>query len=74
MYPVFLMAWVNTNGIPPSRILLGEFAALNWRRTVSPDYVASRVCRDEDVKAAAAERGIAWAYWNLPNQKGPIFR
>ncbi|MCJ9729713.1 glycoside hydrolase family 5 protein [Bradyrhizobium sp. PRIMUS42] len=67
-------AWARANTIPPSRILLGEFAAINWRKTDRPDYLAARIRWDNDVRAAAAERGFAWAYWNLPYPKGDIFR
>ncbi|OSI68959.1 glycoside hydrolase family 5 protein [Bradyrhizobium canariense] len=67
-------AWARANGISPTRVLLGEFAAINWRKTDRPDYLAARIRWDNDVRAAAAKRGFASAYWNLPYPKGKIFR
>lgn len=67
-------AWARANHIAPSRLLLGEFAAIDWRTTDSPARLKARLAWDDDVKAAADARGVAWAYWNLPAAKGAIFR
>ena len=69
-----ILAWASTNHIPASRLYLGEFAAINWFRTDSPQRLSERLAWDNDVKAAADARGIAASFWNLPPTRGPIFR
>jgi hypothetical protein len=69
-----VMVWAHANEIAASQLLLGEFAAINWRKTDTPQYLASRIRWDEDVQSAAEKRGIATAYWNLPPRKGRVFR
>jgi endoglucanase len=69
-----VIAWSHANGISASQILLGEFAAMNWRKTDRPDYRQARRVWDEDVQSSADKRGIAGAFWSLPYPKGPLFR
>ncbi len=69
-----IVAWARANNIPPSRLIMGEFAAINWLKTDSPERLKARLAWDEDVKLAAEARGIPWAYWTLPTVRGPIFR
>ena len=69
-----VVAWAKSNDVSPSQILLGEFAAINWRKTDTPEYLRARRTWDEDVQSAAEQRGIAWAFWYLPYPKGPLFR
>jgi endoglucanase len=69
-----VVAWARANRISVSRVYLGEFAAINWRKSDTVEYHASRLQWDEDVRNAATKRGIATAYWNLPYPRGPIFR
>jgi hypothetical protein len=69
-----VLAWARENGIAPSRLLIGEYDAINWRKTDSPEYLQSRLRWDNDVKAVADSLGIANAFWALPDKRGPIFR
>ncbi|MFG1230453.1 glycoside hydrolase family 5 protein [Xanthobacter wiegelii] len=59
-------AWAKKNGIPPDRIIMGEFAALNWSDRDSEPYRRSRVAWDRDVRAEAEAAGFAWAFWVSP--------
>jgi hypothetical protein len=70
----FMIAWAHRNGIPASRVVLGEFAAVNNLPTNTPQQRAARAAWDNDVKAAADAHGIAWSYWFLPPNRGPIFQ
>jgi hypothetical protein len=69
-----ITAWAKANNIPVSRIIMGEFAAINWQTTDTPEYLKARLAWDDDVRAVADAHGIAWAYWTLPPTHGPIFR
>jgi hypothetical protein len=69
-----LAVWAQDNKVLTSRIILGEFAAINWRKHDTMGYFSSRIHWDEDVQSAADRAGIASAYWNLPYPKGPTFR
>ena len=66
--------WARSNGVTPSRLIIGEFAAVNEFPTDTPAHLKARLTWDNDVKAAAEAHGMAWAYWNLPPTRGPIFR
>ncbi len=65
--------WADSNHIPRSRLLMGEFAAINWRKSDTPEYHASRLRWDDDVQSVADQFKIACAYWVLPYPKGPVF-
>jgi len=67
-------AWADSNHITHSRLLMGEFAALNGRKTDTPGYRASRLRWDNDTQSVADGFQIGSAYWYLPYPKGPIFR
>ncbi len=70
----FMAQWARNNGIAPSRLIIGEFAAVNEFPTDTPAHLKARLTWDNDVKSAAEARGMAWAFWNLPPTRGPIFR
>ena len=53
---------------------MGEYGAINWSKSDTPERQKQRLTWDEDVQAAADARGIANAYWTLPSVRGPIFR
>jgi len=69
----FMLQWARKNGIPPSRMILGEFGAQNNLHSDTPARLKARLAWDNDVKASAEAHGLGWAYWNLPPTKGPIF-
>ena len=69
-----VVSWARTNNIPPSRLIMGEYGAINWSKSDTPERQKQRLTWDEDVQAAADARGIANAYWTLPSVRGPIFR
>ena len=58
--------WARQYGIPSDRIILGEFAALNWSSTDSDDFRRSRVAWDRDVRKEAEAAGYAWTFWASP--------
>lgn len=58
--------WARQYGIPSDRIILGEFAALNWSSTDSDDFRRSRVAWDRDVRKEAEAAGFAWTFWASP--------
>ena len=51
--------WANENGIPAERILLGEFGI--FQEGADP---ASRIALIEATRAAADEKGFAWAVYS----------
>ena len=69
-----IIAWARANGVSPSRLIMGEYGAINWRKTDTPERLKQRLAWDADVRAAADARGVASAYWTLPSVRGPIFR
>ena len=69
-----IIAWAQANNIAPSRLIMGEYGAINWLKTDTPERLKQRLAWDADVQAAADARGIANAYWTLPSVRGPIFR
>lgn len=57
--------WASANAIPASQVLLGEFGALRSdARHVAADS-AGRARYIRDVRVAAEEAGLPWAFWNL---------
>ncbi|MGY2050659.1 glycoside hydrolase family 5 protein [Methylobacterium sp. JK268] len=52
-------AWARRNGIPPGRILLGEFGARRGEGTLE----AERARYFRDVRQLAEAQGFAWAVW-----------
>ena len=70
----FMAQWARSNGVSPSRLIIGEFAAVNEFPTDTPAHLKGRLAWDNDVKAAAEARGMAWAFWNLPPTRTQIFR
>lgn len=69
-----LSAWMKTNDVSPSQVLIGEFSAINWRMRDTSEYRKSRIKWDIAVQAAADNRGVASAYWNLPYPNAAVFR
>ena len=69
----FMVQWARSNGIPPARLIIGEFGAQNERHGASPAELKQRIYWDEQVQAAADARGLASAYWMLSTVRGPIF-
>ena len=65
--------WAQDNHFPSSRIILGEFAALNWRTNDTSVYHRSRLRWDLDVRRAAEAHGVAWSYLNLTYPFGDVF-
>ena len=54
------LAWAKAHGIPPQRVVLGEFGVM--RPKVDPD---SRRRWIEAVRLAAERRQMPWVYWSL---------
>jgi endoglucanase len=59
-------AWAKANGVPPSRILLGEFGVL--RPGASAETAANY---DRDVRLSAEDAGFAWACFNFAPHDDP---
>jgi len=60
--------WAKRNGIPPQRVLMGEFGT-----PFPPTPDAQRLRPDQlrwvsIVRLAAEHHGFAWCYWNNPRQ------
>ena len=64
-YLAMARAWGDQHGIPPARILLGEFGALrsDSRYVAAPNADRARYIRD--VRLTAESFGFPWAFWNL---------
>ncbi len=56
--------WADRNGVPPQRVLLGEFSA---RRDLAetPEVKRSRMAWLATVRRTAEANGFPWAYWGL---------
>lgn len=59
-------SWADKYRITPDRILIGEFAALNWTPGDTPEWRASRIAWARDVQAEAEAAGFAWGFWAPP--------
>jgi len=55
--------WAQDNGIPSSRILLGEFGAMRTERQRAQPAASERTNWFRDVREEAEERGFGWAVW-----------
>lgn len=58
-----IVAWAKANGVPTTRILLGEFGALKSPRQALGLRAAERRQWFADVRTEAEERGFSWAVW-----------
>ncbi len=63
-------AWAKENGVPPSRLFLGEFGvtAAGKDRSGVPDE--DRFAWLDNVRRAADRLGAAWCYWEYSNPYG----
>lgn len=55
--------WAREHAIPPHRILLGEFGAMNGAQRGVPTRQAERLRWLSDVREEAEAHGFAWAAW-----------
>jgi endoglucanase len=62
--------WARSRGVPPDRILLGEFGARKTALQLSGIRAAERAQWFHDVRAAAEAQDFGWAAWTY---KGPGF-
>ncbi len=62
--------WARSQGVPPDRIMLGEFGARKTELQLSGARAAERAQWFHDVRAAAESQGFGWAVWTY---KGPAF-
>ena len=60
-----LQTWADLYGIPPRRILMGEFGALRSDARYTAARAPDRARYIRDVREAAEAAGFAWAFWNL---------
>lgn len=65
--------WAKANGIPASRLIIGEFGAQAPPHIDSAAAMKARLTWDQQVQAAADARGMASAYWALPSTRTSIF-
>ncbi|WP_380784380.1 glycoside hydrolase family 5 protein [Sphingomonas sp. R86520] len=59
-------AWARRQGVPPGRILVGEFG-VGLTPQKSPLLLDDAYRWLRAVRAEATARGFAWAYWTLPD-------
>ncbi|GGE10579.1 glycosyl hydrolase family 5 [Aureimonas endophytica] len=64
-YMARVAAWGARHGLPPSRILLGEFGALGSDARYVAAGRADRLRYLRDVRKSAEASGFGWALWNL---------
>jgi len=64
-YLALVKEWSDRHGVPPDRILMGEFGALrsDARYIAAPNADRARYIRD--VRRTAEGFGFPWAFWNL---------
>ena len=62
---VDIRTWADLYGIPPRRILMGEFGALKSDARYVASRAPDRARYIRDVREAAEAAGFAWAFWNL---------
>ncbi len=55
--------WGEDHGIPPARILLGEFGAMRTDRERGGPRAVEREAWFRDVRGEAERRGFGWAVW-----------
>lgn len=65
-------AWADSYGIPPQRILLGEFGAMKDVYGYKGANVADRARWLSDVREAAEINGFSWSVWALTNAMGIV--
>jgi aryl-phospho-beta-D-glucosidase BglC (GH1 family) len=61
--------WATTKGVPPNRILLGEFGAY-YRAHETPEARTARLAWLQAVRRAAEQRSFGWAVWVLLDVSG----
>lgn len=55
--------WARSQGIPPDRVMLGEFGARQTALQLAGQRARERTQWFHDVSAAAQARGFGWAVW-----------
>jgi hypothetical protein len=55
--------WAREHSVPPQRVILGEFGAMNNEQRGLATRQSERMRWFSDVRAAAQARGFAWAAW-----------
>jgi hypothetical protein len=55
--------WARDHAVPPERVLVGEFGAMNNAQRGLPTRQAERLRWLADVRAEADAHGFAWAAW-----------
>ncbi|WP_375454519.1 glycoside hydrolase family 5 protein [uncultured Methylobacterium sp.] len=60
-----IRTWADLYGIPPRRILMGEFGALRSDARYVAAKAPDRARYIRDVREAAEAAGFPWAFWNL---------
>jgi len=55
--------WARDHNVPPERVLVGEFGAMNNAQRGLPTRQANRLRWLADVRAAAEAHAFAWAAW-----------
>jgi endoglucanase len=55
--------WAHDHSVPPNRVILGEFGAMNNEQRGLPTRQAERWRWFTDVREEAEARGFAWAAW-----------
>lgn len=63
-YLARISAWAQREGVPPARILMGEFGALRSDQRYVASGSADRARYVEDVRRSAESFGFPWAFWN----------
>jgi len=58
-------AWGSRHGVPPARVLMGEFGALRSDARYVAAGAADRARYVADVRRSAEAFGFPWAFWNL---------
>jgi hypothetical protein len=62
-------SWAASKGVPPNRVLLGEFGAY-YRVNETPEVRAARLAWIRTVRQAAEQRSFGWAVWSLLDASG----
>ncbi len=62
--------WARSQGVPPDRVLLGEFGARKTELLRDGGRAAERAQWFRDVRAAAEAHGFGWAAWTYRGEGG----
>ncbi len=64
-YLTMVRRWAEREGVPPKRIMMGEFGALRTDARYKAARAADRARYIADVRRSAETFGFSWAFWNL---------